>query len=162
MKSLRFWLLTLGFDLWWTLAVWGRQSVELLLVIGALLMLFFTPAPRRKWVIVACVLGVAMDSLWCASGLFAFTDISGVPLWMMALWLSFSAWWLWFCSHISLRWAWMVPLGAVSGPFAYYIGMRLDAMQLIASPIWVFGLLALGWACYLPLVSLPVLGRQQE
>ncbi len=162
MKTLRFWLLTLGFDLWWTLAVWGRESVELLLVIGALLMLFLTPSPRRKWVIIACLTGVAMDSLWCASGMFAFTDVSGVPLWMMALWLSFSAWWLWFCSHISLRWQWMVPLGAVSGPLAYYLGMRFDAMQLVASPLRVFSLMALCWACYLPLISLPILGRQRE
>lgn len=162
MKSLRFWLLNLGFDLWWTLAVWGQESAELLLVVGALLMLFFTPPARRKWVIVACLLGVAMDSLWSASGLFAFSDVSGVPLWMMALWLSFSAWWLWLCSQISLSWAWMIPLGAVSGPLAYYLGMRFDAMQPVASPLWVFSLLALGWACYLPLVSLPVLGGQRN
>ncbi|MCC3701030.1 DUF2878 domain-containing protein [Rouxiella badensis] len=161
MNTLRFWLLTLGFDLWWTLAVWGRESVELLLVVGALLMLFFTPPERRKWVLFACALGIAMDGIWGALSLFSFSDGAGVPLWMMALWLSFSAWWLWFCSHLSLRWPWLVLLGAVSGPLAYYLGMRLDAMQLEASPWQVFSTLALGWACFLPIVSLPVLRKHQ-
>ncbi|KQN47709.1 hypothetical protein ASE93_10495 [Serratia sp. Leaf50] len=153
MKSLRFWLLAAGFDLWWTLAVWGRESVEILLVIGALLMLYFTPAARRKWVIFAFVIGVAMDSLWCASGLLAFEQSQGVPVWMVALWLSFSAWWLWFYQQISLRWPWLILLGAVSGPLAYYVGMRFDAMYLLAPPWQVFSLMAVGWACFLPLIS---------
>lgn len=154
MKTLRFWLLTVGYDLWWTLAVWGRERVEIVLVIGALLMLYFTPSVRRKWVVVASLLGVAMDSLWCASGLFTFDRSSGVPLWMIALWLSFSAWWLWFDLQVSLPWPWLIPLGAVSGPLAYYVGMRFDAMHLQASEWLVFSLLALGWACYLPAISL--------
>lgn len=159
MRSPRFWLLTIGFDLWWTLAVWGRERVEILLVIGALLMLFLTPATRRKWVLLACLLGVAMDSLWCALDVLSFDNSRQVPLWMLALWLSFSAWWLWFCAQLSLRWPWLVLLGAISGPLAYFFGMHLDAMQLHTSAVAVFALLSLGWACFLPLISLPVILR---
>ena len=54
-------------------------------------------------------------------------------------------------------WYWLIPLGAVSGPLAYYIGMRLGAMTLLASPSYVWPLMAAGWAIFLPLISLPVL-----
>jgi len=50
-----------------------------------------------------------------------------------------------------------MPVGAVSGPLAYYLGMQLGAMQLLAAPVYVWLLLAAGWAIFLPLISLPVL-----
>ncbi|TPG55837.1 DUF2878 domain-containing protein [Ewingella americana] len=157
MKSLRFWLLTLGFDAWWTLAVWGRERFVVLLVISSFLILAFTPSRRWLWVAVACSLGIILDSLWCILGLFEFTDSPGVPPWIMALWLGFSAWWLWLLGRLRLTWYWLIPLGAVSGPLAYYIGMRLGAMTLLASPSYVWPLMAAGWAIFLPLISLPVL-----
>ncbi len=157
MKTLRFWSLTLGFDVWWTLAVWGRERVILLLVVSSFLMLILTPSKQRLWVAVACLLGIIMDSLWCALGLFEFANASGVPPWMMALWLGFSAWWLWLLGNVRLKGYWLIPLGAVSGPLAYYIGMRLGAMHLLAPPSYVWPLLAAGWAIFLPLISLPVL-----
>ncbi|MFO6296142.1 DUF2878 domain-containing protein [Rahnella selenatireducens] len=157
MKTWRFWLLTLGFDAWWTLAVWGRDRFIVFLVISSFLMLAFTPSPRRLWVAVVCTLGIMLDSLWCIAGLFEFTDSQAVPPWMMALWLGFSAWWLWLLGVIRLTWYWLIPLGAVSGPLAYFLGMQLGAMQLIAAPVYVWLALAAGWAVFLPLVSLPVL-----
>ncbi|GAB2936725.1 DUF2878 domain-containing protein [Hafnia psychrotolerans] len=157
MKPLRFWLLTLGFDAWWTLAVWGRERVILLLLISSFLMMALTPSQRRLWVALACMLGIMMDSLWCILGLFEFANSPGLPPWMMALWLGFSAWWLWLLGNVRLTWYWLVPLGAVSGPLAYYIGMRLGAMNLLATPSYVWLLLAVGWAIFLPLISLPIL-----
>jgi len=35
--------------------------------------------------------------------------------------------------------------------------MRLGAMTLLASPSYVWPLMAAGWAIFLPLISLPVL-----
>ncbi|MEA9392550.1 DUF2878 domain-containing protein [Acerihabitans sp. TG2] len=157
MKPLRFWLLSLGFDLWWTLAVWGRERLILPLLVSSLLMLALTPSRRRLWVVVACMLGIMMDSLWCVLGLFEFTHSTSVPPWMMALWLGFSAWWLWLLGHVQVSGYWLIPLGAVSGPVAYYVGMRFGAMHLLASPSYVWLLLAAGWALFLPLISLPVL-----
>lgn len=157
MKTLRFWLLTLGFDAWWTLAVWGRGRFILFLLLSSFLMLAFTPSKRRLWVATACTLGIMMDSLWCILGLFEFSDSSAVPPWMMALWLGFSAWWLWLLGYLRLTWYWLMPVGAVSGPLAYYLGMQLGAMQLLAAPVYVWLLLAAGWAIFLPLISLPVL-----
>ncbi|KAB8308447.1 DUF2878 domain-containing protein [Rouxiella chamberiensis] len=159
MKSWRFWLLTLGFDVWWTLAVWGRDQFIIFLLISSFLMLAFTPSHRRLWVAVVCTLGIMLDSLWCIFGLLEFTDSQAVPPWMMALWLGFSAWWLWLLGVIRLAWYWLIPLGAVSGPLAYFLGMQLGAMQLIAAPVYVWLALAAGWAVFLPLVSLPVLFR---
>ena len=157
MKPLRFWLLALGFDAWWTLAVWGRERCILFLLLSSFLMLAFTPTRRRLWVATACTLGIIMDSLWCILGQFEFTDSSAVPPWMMALWLGFSAWWLWLLGNVQMKWYWLIPLGAFSGPLAYYLGMQLGAMQLLATPVYVWLLLAAGWAIFLPLISLPVL-----
>lgn len=61
MNSLRFWLLTLGFDAWWTLAVWGRERFIVLLLISSFLMLAFTPSRRRLWVAAVCSLGIILD-----------------------------------------------------------------------------------------------------
>ena len=160
MMSLRFWLLAAGFDVWWTLAVWGRDRFIIFLLISSFLMLAFTPSRRRLWVAVACTLGIMMDSLWCILGLFEFTDSAAVPAWMMALWLGFSAWWLWLLGVLRLKVCWLIPLGAVSGPLAYFIGMNLGAMQLQATPLYVWLALAAGWALFLPLISLPVLLNQ--
>ena len=162
MNSLRFWLLTLGFDALCTLAVWGRERFIVLLLISSFLMLAFTPSRRRLWVAAVCSLGIILDSLWCILGLFEFTGSTGVPPWMMALWLGFSAWWLWLLGHLRLTWYWLIPLGAVSGPLAYYLGMRLGAMNLLASPSYVWLLMAAGWAIFLPLISLPVLLNRRK
>lgn len=156
MKSSRVWLLSLGFDVWWTLAVWGRERLILPLLVSSLLMLALTPSRRRLWVAIACALGITMDSLWGILGLFEFTHASSVPPWMMALWLGFSAWWLWLLENVPITWYWLIPLGALSGPLAYYLGMRFGAMHLLASASDVWLLLAAGWAIYLPLISLPV------
>ena len=162
MSTLRFWLLTLGFDAWWTLAVWGRERVIVFLLISSFLMLAFTPSRRRLWVAVACTLGIILDSVWCILGRFEFTGSTGVPPWMMALWLGFSAWWLWLLGYLQFAWYWLIPLGAISGPLAYFIGMRLGAMELLASPAHVWLLMAAGWAVFLPLISLPVLLHRRK
>jgi hypothetical protein len=105
----------------------------------------------------ACMLGIMMDSLWCMVGLFEFTHSATLPLWMMALWLGFSAWWLWLLGYVRVTWYWLIPLGAVSGPLAYSLGMRLGAMHLLAAPSYVWCVLAAGWGIFLPLISLGVL-----
>ncbi|MFZ1874145.1 MAG: DUF2878 domain-containing protein [Chania sp.] len=155
-----FWLTGLGFNAYWTLAILWRERGLPLLLVGAALALAFTPAWRRKWVLLAALLGIAMDALWCYLGLFEFTGQTGVPLWMCALWLTFACWWSWLLSRIRLRLPILVLLGAVSGPLAYTIGWKLNAMTPLMAPEMMILTLACGWAIYLPAISWLMLRRR--
>ncbi|WP_156293778.1 DUF2878 domain-containing protein [Serratia oryzae] len=148
-----FWLTSLGFNAYWTLAVLWRERGFPLLLVGAALALAFTPAKQRKWVLLAALLGIAMDALWCYIGLFAFSGQNGVPLWMCALWLTFACWWCWLLSRIRLTLPILVLLGAVSGPLAYAIGWQLNAMVPQLAPEVMLLALACAWAIYLPAIS---------
>ncbi|KOC92852.1 DUF2878 domain-containing protein [Winslowiella iniecta] len=148
MNRWRFWLLTLGFDAFWALAVGLRERAELVLLAIALLALLCSSGGR--WQVVSLmVLGVALDSLWLALDLFQFNGSHWLPLWMLALWLGFACWWRLLMVTLNLPLRWLIPLGAVGGPFSYFIGERLGAMALLHTPSLVYPLLACGWAIYL-------------
>ncbi len=151
MTRAHFWLLAIGFDLYWALAVGFRAEVELPAAAIALLALWISPAASRGRLLLVMLAGVLLDSLWLALDLFRFTGSSWLPLWMAALWLTFACWWRTVLNDLNLSVRWLVALGAVSGPFSYLIGERLGAMQLQQSATLVWPLLACGWALYLPL-----------
>ncbi|WON78265.1 DUF2878 domain-containing protein [Serratia sp. UGAL515B_01] len=155
----RFWFITLCFDAYWTLAVLGRERVVPALLAGALLALILTSAWQRKWVLAATLLGTAMDALWCYVGAVEFAGQSGVPLWMISLWLTFSCWWYWLFSQIKATPVLLALVGAVAGPLAYLIGWQLGAMTWLMPPYSVLLLMALGWMIYLPVISLPLQRR---
>ncbi|MEN4979224.1 DUF2878 domain-containing protein [Erwinia billingiae] len=151
MSTLRFWLLTLGFDLYWALAVGLRERAVYALVVIALLAWWASDAALRLRVLAVALVGLAMDSLWLWLDLFHFADAQWVPLWMLSLWLAYACWWPLCLHRYALSGPLLAVLGAVVGPFTYYLGERLGGMELTASPLKVFGLMAIGWAIYLPL-----------
>ncbi|WP_437608302.1 DUF2878 domain-containing protein [Erwinia sp. V71] len=151
MKRAQFWLLAIGFDLYWALAVGVRERVELPVAIVALLALWLSPRGCRGRLLLVTLAGVALDSLWLMLDLFRFTGSNALPLWMYALWLTFACWWRTVLNAIRLPLRWLAALGAISGPCSYLIGERLGAMQLQQSATLVWPLLAGGWALYLPL-----------
>ncbi|PLV60687.1 DUF2878 domain-containing protein [Erwinia sp. B116] len=150
MSGRRFAGLTLAFNLFWTLAVSLRDAATIPLLLLALLAWLCSPPARRIPLLLLAALGVAMDGLWLRCGLFSFNSSATFPAWMLALWLAFACWWPLFLQRYRLGWPWLMGLGALSGPFSYYLGERLGAMQL-HQPGWqVFTLLAVGWALLLP------------
>ncbi|MFS2223342.1 DUF2878 domain-containing protein [Pantoea sp. B65] len=151
MKNWRFWLLTLGFDAYWALAVGLRERAELLTAAIAVLALLLSPRASR-WSLAALTLsGIVLDSLWLMLDLFRFSGSHWLPLWMLSLWLTFACWWRALMATLKLPLSWLIPLGAVSGPLTYLLGERLGAMQLQHSAALVYPLLACGWALWLPL-----------
>lgn len=150
MSGRRFVWLTLAFNLYWTLAVSLRDAATIpLLLLALLAWLLSTPARRLPLLLLAAA-GVAMDGLWLWCGLFSFNSPAPFPGWMLALWLAFACWWPLFLQRYRLSWPWLMLLGALSGPFSYFIGERLGAMQL-HQPGWrVFIVLAVGWGLLLP------------
>lgn len=153
MSRWRFWLLTLGFDLYWGLAVALRERIWLALSAVALLAWLLCPREVKVRLLVVAAGGVALDSLWLWSGLFSFNGIAFFPPWMLALWLVFACWWWLLQQRFALRAPLLALVGSLGGPFAYFVGERLGAMQLHQPALLVFGVLAVGWAIYLPLVS---------
>ncbi|MGB9097006.1 DUF2878 domain-containing protein [Erwinia sp.] len=151
MSTLRFWLLTLGFDLYWALAVGLRDSAVYALLAVAIVAWLVSDAASKLRLLAVTLAGVAMDSLWLWLGLFHFAGASWLPVWMLSLWLAYACWWRLFLQRYPLNGLFLALLGAAAGPFSYYIGERLGGMELTASPLKVFGLMAIGWAIYLPL-----------
>ncbi|EFE93804.1 DUF2878 domain-containing protein [Serratia odorifera] len=150
-----FWLATLGLGAYWALAVLSRDTTVALLLAGAALSLMFTAAPRRKWVLLATLGGIAMDAVWCYTGVLKFSGHGSVPLWMMALWLTFSCWWCWLLSLVrSASWP-VAVFGAVFGPLSALISWKLTAITPLMAPELMLLVLAIGWAIYLPAVSWP-------
>lgn len=155
-----FWLTTLGFNAYWTMAIIWREQVMLFLLLGAALALIFTPRQQRIWVLLAALLGITMDALWCYLNIFKFTGQVGVPIWMYALWLTFSSWFYAMLRRMTPTMKIVMLLGAVTGPLAYVIGWKLNAMTPQIAPKMMILTLSLGWAIYLPVISWPVLRRR--
>lgn len=153
MTRARFWLLTVGFDIYWGLAVALRERLWLALWVVALCAWWLTPRAVKGPLLLVSIGGIALDSLWLGLGLFSFSNSAFFPLWMAALWLAFACWWWLLQQRFAFRFPMLVPIGALGGPFSYFVGERLGAMTL-HQPAWlVFSALAVGWALFLPLVS---------
>ncbi|SQJ24273.1 Protein of uncharacterised function (DUF2878) [Serratia rubidaea] len=148
-----FWLITLCFGAYWGLALFARDRAALALAIGAVAALALTPQVRRKWAVLAALAGIAMDAFWCYSGVLQFSGSTGVPVWMMALWLAFGCWWCWLMQLIRAS-AWPTALfGAVAGPLSYLLSWKLKAFTPLIAPDLLLLALSVGWAVYLPAVS---------
>ncbi|UDQ81570.1 DUF2878 domain-containing protein [Erwinia rhapontici] len=153
MSRLRFWLLTLGFDLYWGLAVALRERIGLLLCAGALLAWLLSPRVMKLRLLLVALAGIALDSLWLGVDLFSFSGSHAFPVWMLALWLTFACWWGLILHRFAPDWRWLIVAGAVGGPFSYFIGERFGGLQWHQSPAMALGALAIGWAIWLPLAS---------
>lgn len=111
----------------------------------------------REWALVGLcsALGLAMDLGWQAAGLLDFTgDLIGpLPPWLLLLWLFFSGTLLRSLAFLQDRLLLAAVLGAVAGPFSYWVGMRLGAAQSVHPPWQVALAMAPAWAMLLPLLA---------
>lgn len=153
MSRLRFWLLTLGFDIYWGLAVALRERIGLLLGAAALSVWLMCPRVIKLRLLLVALAGIALDSLWLSINLFSFSGSHAFPVWMLALWLTFACWWALILHRFTPGWRWQVAAGGLGGPFSYFIGERLGGLQWHHSPAIALGALAIGWAIFLPLAS---------
>jgi hypothetical protein len=152
-----FWPITLGFALYWVLAVIGREHVDMLLTIGALLAPLLPAARQRKWLLMAAPLGIVMDAAWHYCGVMRFIDQPALPVWLIALWVTFSGWWYWLLPQLKTAVLPLALVGAIVDPVTYLIGWQLQAITPEATPQIMLLIISMGWAVYLPLISFPVL-----
>ena len=114
------------------------------------------PARELAVVAVAGLLGCAVDTALIALAAFA-PHGSGVlpalpPLWLVALWVQLAT-----LLRFALRWLagkylLAALLGAVGGPLAFLVGVRMGAATLPLGPVHAITLLAPAWALVIPLL----------
>ena len=129
-----------------------------LLLVAAHLALVRQRGFEALLLLAALALGLVLDALHIATGVLRFPIGSLHPAlpppWILVLWLQFAT-----TLHYSLSWLGGRPLlaslmGAVSGPLAYWAGVRFGAAEL-GPNLWPCLLqIGLGWA-----VAMPVLQR---
>lgn len=127
-----------------------------LLLVALHLALVRLPGREAMLLLVALTLGLVLDGIHIATGVLRF-PIGSVhpalpPPWILVLWLQFAA-----TLHYSLAWLGGRPilgalLGAVSGPLAYWAGVRFGAAELGGSLWACLAQIGLGWALALPLL----------
>ncbi|KEY59738.1 DUF2878 domain-containing protein [Serratia sp. DD3] len=139
-------LTTIAFDIYWFLVVFFRDRFVLLWLAMAILVWCLLPPLQRRAALLLAIVGSGIDALWVATGIVSFDGSGLIPLWMLALWLMFACLWAPLTWQSALpSWIWLV-MGAVGGPFAYFIGKNMGAMTFHQPLFITLSLLAIGWA----------------
>ncbi len=143
-------------NVFWAGCVVGRYDL-LWIVAPAILcyaaLLIYAGTVRFNQLILPILLGIAIDSVFTALGVFQFANHGAMlPLWMCALWIAFAT-----TLPLSLRLlgrnAYLAALtGALGFPFSYYLGYKLGAVSFGIALPWVIALVALTWAFFLPIM----------
>lgn len=150
----------LAFKLCWLAvvfgALWGRPALGLTAV-GLFFVHEIAVRGRRHVllpVLIVAVLGYAIDNAYVLSGLLRFSadGAAPAPVWMALLWVNFALIVEDGLSWLSAR-PWLAAaVGAVSGPAAYFAGVRLGLIELTAPAPLVAAVLAATWGVALPLL----------
>jgi hypothetical protein len=100
--------------------------------------------------------GFLIDSALTAAGLFAFGAERAwlAPLWLVALWLNLATAINWCLGWMKGRLVWQVLFGGIVGPFAYFMGARLGALEFPQPLGLTLLVLAIVWAMVFPAIYL--------
>ncbi len=107
---------------------------------------------EAKLIATLAVLGLIVDSALMHAGILRFTEQALiVPLWFAALWPAFAT-----LLNTALTWLRGRPMlsvlfGALGGPFAYFSGAKLGALQLHDNLTLALIVIAIEWAVVTPL-----------
>lgn len=142
-KSLNTLVNILGFQLSWLAcvvggSVWGSITVAVFLLWHQRCLL------PGEWRLMSALtgVGVLMDTLLYHQGVLGFPGHDGVliPVWLMLLWLAFSATLLHSLQVMFVR-PWLIGLmSAVAAPVSYYAGSQLGAVTFSEYGLWIIGL----------------------
>lgn len=159
---MNFWINLLGYQLIWIVTVGGAArglwwaGLPVLAVFG-LWHWHVSRVPKSdlKLVIIAGVLGFAIDSVFAATQSLHYQaplpSPSFAPVWILILWVAFAL----TLNHSMLflrgKLLWAMLFGAIGGPIAYLIADRVWGAVRIEQPDWqVLLALALAWAVVTP------------
>jgi hypothetical protein len=120
------------------------------------LLLTDTRKAEIQLAICSCLIGVVIDSLQQAAGLFTFKADPlwplWLPLWIFVVWAQFATLFRFALHWLSGRYLLGAFLGGLGGPLAYWGGIRLGAASFGDSPLITLVVLAFVWAGVTPLL----------
>jgi hypothetical protein len=132
----------------------------LVVAVYVALHLYASPARRREglFILMAAALGLVVDSVKKASGLMTYAspvpDVWWIaPLWIVAMWALFSTTLTGALAWLQGRYVAAAVLGAIFGPLSYVAGEGLGAIWFNYSTPLTVGILAVVWACVVPLLA---------
>ena len=106
--------------------------------------------------VAACLLGIVIDSIQQALGLFTFTRDPAwpfwLPLWVFVIWAQFATLFHYALHWLSGRYLLAAMFGLIGGPLAYWSGIRIGAASFGDNPILTVVILAIVWALVTPLL----------
>jgi hypothetical protein len=121
----------------WFLCIFGAahhfELVAILTSAGIIACAIFTSEHRTHDYVIgllAAIIGISLDSLLISQNLITFTTAywtSASPLWMTPIWIALALTLQSSMSWLSGRYLLAGILGAISGPFAYWAGVRMGA-----------------------------------
>ena len=159
-KLVNFALFQLG---WFASVLLGAGPYHWLgpLVVAGILFVHLRGSPDReaeqRLIGYALMIGLVWENLLSIGGLVVYSSGQPfgllAPLWILAMWPLLA-----ITFNVSLRWLrgrWVTAtlLGATAGPLAYYAGAKLGGVG-INEPLHAYAALALGWAAFMPLLSI--------
>ena len=140
-------------------AAWGFPIAGALSAFSLAGLHLLLAASRRNealLMIVACLLGVVVDSIQQGLGLFTFTRDPAwpfwLPLWVFVIWAQFATLFHYGLHWLSGRYLLAAILGLVGGPLAYWAGIRAGAASFGDNPLLTVMTLAMVWAMVTPLL----------
>ena len=152
----------LFFNIAWFLCVSFGNAVAVLTCIVVLYLHFrFVSDDMKELLLITkvFVLGVFVDALLITMGVLINTDNSLLsdwiaPIWMMALWLLFATTlnhcFVWLQSRLLTA----ALLGAIAGPFSYWVGTNLSSLSLALPLSYALLVVGLVWALVFPVCLL--------
>jgi len=150
------------FDLVWLSAIIGREQFLWLTLALILLMAWSARAfywQRRRYIATLVLVGVFAELILVLAGVIQFKGFSLfesalVPLWLIVLWVGFSAMVFTVFDWLQHRKVLSFLLGAIFGPVTYIAGERLGAAEFMVSSPMVITVYAVVWGLIMVLVSL--------
>ncbi|MDG0979607.1 MAG: DUF2878 domain-containing protein [Halieaceae bacterium] len=143
----------LAFNGFWALACVG-QDAALPFTVAALAILILATQNVVKTCLLAAriaTIGILVDVVFTRSEIFVFPEHAFVPLWLALLWLGFSTTLVRSLKFLNRHLLLAALFGAIGGPSSYFAGYRFGAVEFGYPLATTLLVLAVTWACLLPL-----------
>lgn len=163
--SQNFWINLIGFQIiWWVCVLFGNTWLAITwALLGCHLLFHREPISEACYILICATIGFGIDALLTFKGIFIFQESvfqdsslkessSIPPLWLFALWISFSATLRQSLGFFSKHYVLAAILGAVGGSGSYLTAEKFDQVSF-GFPTWDTGfLLAFIWLILFPLL----------
>ena len=143
----------LMFNGFWALACVGQDAALAITVLALGILILATEDIEKTCLLGARIgtIGLLVDIVLTRSDIFVFPDHRFLPLWLALLWLGFSTTLVRSLKFLNRHLLLAALFGAIGGPSSYFAGYRFGAVEFGYELIPTLLLLAVVWACLLPL-----------